>query len=165
MIFTSRGLDKWACFSPEVHNIVWILKRREYSCFFCHKHTWVISKWSHKVQFLDNLKKDYKRLNMISKIRESAVSCDLQDSLVCLCKLSPRRYLGPLCEPSRPSTWFLSQRVWGSSKAKKCSENKRGVNGKSRLALVSYLNGNCFFLPVTPYEWFTLMNFSISIYL
>lgn len=57
---------------------------------------------------------------MISKIRESplcaqklaAVSFeggDLQDSLVCPCKLSPRRYLGPLLEPSGSSTWFLSQ--------------------------------------------------------
>lgn len=35
--------------------------------------------------------------------------CNLQDFLVSPCKLSLRRYLGPLREPSGHFTWFLSQ--------------------------------------------------------
>lgn len=89
---------------------------------------------------------------MISKIRASPLcaqkppavafeGCDLQDSLVCPCKLSLRRYLGPVREPSRPSTWFLSQSLepvpiksLGIIKSRKSvAKRKGGLMGRADL--------------------------------
>lgn len=89
---------------------------------------------------------------MSSKIRESPLyaqkppavafkGCDLQDSLVCPCKLSLRRYVGPLREPSGPSTWFLSQSLepvpiksLGITKSRKSVvKRKGGLMGKADL--------------------------------